>query len=266
MGDGSRYSGIREVDCFIQPNWRLLTPGKGRVQALCSTRQGGVSLPPFDTFNLALHVGDAIKAVQKNRQILQKNAKIPSPVCWLDQQHTTKGVYFHAPQDPQQPPPVADASWTDQPHVVLAVMTADCMPILVTNQAQTVVAAIHAGWKGCLNGVIENTVAQLPDKPENLVAWIGPCIRQSNFEVGEEVMQAFVSQDPAASAYFSSLKAGKTYADLAGLGQLALKRAGVQTIFDSGLDSFTQKNLFYSYRREGQTGRMASLIWLSSDH
>lgn len=261
MGDGSRHSRLALSQGLIHPGWDLPVSTNSSVQAVCSTRQGGVSQPPFDTLNLAFHVDDDPESVKQNRQILQKNAKMPSPVCWLNQQHTTKVLYFNAPPMPDRPAPIADASWTDQPNVVLSVMTADCMPILLTNTTQTLVAAIHAGWKGCLNGVIESTIAQLPEQPENLIAWIGPCIRQLDFEVGEAVQQAFVAKDLAAANCFTPIQAGKTYADLAGLGTLALKRGGVQKICDSGLDCFQQSDLFYSYRREGKTGRMASLIW-----
>ncbi len=261
MGNGSGHSRLAGLN-FIRPDWVLPTCKTASLQAICTTRIGGVSLPPFDSLNLALHVEDNPESVNQNRQILQKNAKIPSPARWLNQQHTIKALYVSAPPTPDTPAPIADASWTDQPNVVLAVMTADCMPILLTNTTQTLVAAIHAGWKGCLNGVIENTIAQLPEQPENLIAWIGPCIRQPDFEVGEAVQQAFVAKDSATANCFTPIKAGKTYADLAGLGILALKRAGVQKVYDSGLDSFQQSDLFYSYRREGKTGRMASLIWL----
>jgi len=264
MGDLSRDIRLALSQDLIRPNWELPEPAKTSVQAVCSTRQGGVSLAPFDCLNLALHVGDCPGTVQKNRQILQQKAKIPSPVCWLEQQHTTKVVYWQKPPEPNAVPPIADASWTDQPGVVLAVMTADCLPILLTNHAGTLVAAVHAGWKGCLKGVIEETIAQLPETPENLMAWIGPCIRQSNFEVGAWIQQAFIDKDAEAASCFTPVQAGKTFADLAGLGILALQKAGIlfENIYDSGFDSFKQSELFYSYRRDGQTGRMASLIWL----
>ena len=150
-------------------------------------------------------------------------------------------------------------------------MTADCMPILLTNLAGTVVVAIHAGWKGCLEGVIEQTMQSVWSSlsqegefaPEQWVAWIGPCIRQSAFEVGEEVKLQFCQKWTEAEPYFTPLQCGKTHADLAGLGKLALNQIGIEQVFDSGLCSYELSSWFYSYRRDGQTGRMASVIFLN---
>ncbi len=281
MGDGLRLIGTIDDLPVIYPNWVL--PEGHPVQAFCTTRKGGFSHSPYNSLNLALHVGDDPKAVQQNRQKLQKNLKIPkipSPdtvakLFWLDQRHTTDAVKVALADVEQstQPPvtPIADASWTTEKGVALVVMTADCMPILLTNRAGTVIVAIHAGWKGCLDGVIEQTMqsvwSSLPsDKtvaPAEWIAWIGPCIRQSAFEVGEEVKTQFCQKWTEAERYFTPIQTGKTHADLAGLGKLALNQIGIEQVFDSGLCSFELSEWFYSYRRDGQTGRMASVIFLS---
>jgi YfiH family protein len=259
---------------FILPQWRM--PQPERITAFTTTREGGVSLPPYESFNCALHVGDDVEAVQANRQILAQKissfAKIPSPVqpFWLDQRHTTTIVKVTEAVHSQGEALIADASWTTLTNVPLAVMTADCLPILVTNQAQSLVCAIHAGWKGCADGIIQKTIQALPEKPENLIAWIGPSIRQDHFEVGEEVRQAFAGVSPETLRFFKPhrLQMDKYWADLAGIAQCFLRQAGVQSVTDSGLCSYADAR-FYSYRQAihqgregGKTGRMTSVIML----
>lgn len=244
---------------FITPNWRSIAS----VQAYSTTREGGVSLPPYHSLNLAYHVEDKPQAVMQNRALLAQ-AIGQSQIVWLDQRHTVDCVYVDRvlPQSV-----VADAVWTDQPGLVLAVMTADCLPILLTNGER--VCAIHAGWRGLLEGVIENSVGQCVSRPangdaagENWQAWIGPAISAEFFEVGTEVRQAFVEKYPTFACYFQS-HGDKWLADLVGMAEQVLRWQGIDTVSQSGLCSYADATRFYSYRRDGQTGRMASLIWRS---
>lgn len=249
-------SPITELN-FVYPNWSV----PARVHALSTTRQGGVSLPPYQSFNLAEHVGDSLQAVAQNRARLAQALPAHETWVWLDQQHTANALYF---DQAWSVPPVADAMWTDQPGLVLSIMTADCLPILVTNHAGTLVAAIHAGWRGLADGIVQNTLKQLPEKPANLLAWIGPAISSARFEVGEDVRQAFVQQTSDFDCYFKPqpAQAAKYLADLPALAEKILHQQGVQEVRQSGLCSFEDASRFFSYRRDGQTGRMASLIWL----
>lgn len=239
---------------LIQPNWPSVTS----VQAYTTTRQGGVSLPPYDSLNLAYHVEDNPQAVSQNRQLLAQRLQ-QSVIVWLDQQHTTDCLYVDSV--PQQIS-IADAVWTDQPGLVLSVMTADCLPILLTNGKR--VCAIHAGWRGLLDGIIENSVKQCVTRPgDGWQAWIGPAISAKFFEVGDEVRQAFVQKHPAFDQFFQP-HGDKWLADLAAMAEQILGLQGIKTISQSGLCSYADAKRFYSYRRDGETGRMASLIWLES--
>ncbi len=258
---------------FRTPKW----PVPKAVKALYTTRKGGVSKAPFDELNLAQHVGDETQSVEENRRRLVEQAKLPSLPFWLNQQHTDIAIQcsnsLSGASFRQSAPPVADASWTVDRGCVLAIMTADCLPLLITNRQGTVVCAIHAGWKGLQQGIIKKTVLELCNKvegvcPQELLVWIGPAIQQRFFEVGEEVLEQFLSQDSLNQSFFMPVPmvktgGGKKYlADLAGLATRELKQLGVTDILSSHLCSYAQEQLFYSYRRSGQTGRMASLIWM----
>lgn len=249
---------------LIQPDW----PAPKQIRALCTTRSGGVSLPPFDSFNLASHVGDAPLSVKQNRQILNDMAHLPSDPMWLEQLHTDKLVSLNGVDSSSWSAPEADAAWSSEAGQVAVVMTADCLPLLVTNRAGSLVCAIHAGWKGLANGIVRKSLLALAEKPENLLVWIGPSIRQPHFEVGQDVFEAFVKHSPKSARYFQMQEADshstqtKYLADLAGLLIFELKALGVEQIYDSGLCSYEEDSRFYSYRRDGQTGRMASLIWI----
>ena len=253
---------------FITPNW----PAPSNIKALSTTRKAvfadgfkGASLPPYDAFNLATHVGETPSNVAKNRQALSEQACLPCNPFWLDQQHTTDAICLNTLSNRAWQPVVADASWCTKPNTVSVVMTADCIPLLITNRAGSLVSAIHAGWKGLADGIVTQTLQQLPDQPENLLVWIGPCIRQNYFEVGEEVYAVFTARHPDNKVYFKKQVSGvvsKYLADLAGLLKLELAKFGVTEVFDSGLCSYADSSQFYSYRRDGVTGRMASLIWI----
>lgn len=272
-GLGSRMpiSQINMNPKLIVPKWTV----PKSILAYSTTRQKGFSCPPFDGFNLATHVGDDLHLVNQNRQALmqflqQQTAQLNASaslksITWLDQRHTTQAIeypYF------KKTPPVADACWTTQPNVVCTVMTADCVPILITNQTGSLVCAIHAGWKGLVTGIVEQTLSQLPEKPEHLIAWIGPAISQSAFEVGAEVYDIFAQKGFEVARHFkiqhnNHLKEVKYLADLPGLTVDELKRLGVEQISQSGLCTYQNEQDFYSYRRDGQTGRIASLIWMT---
>lgn len=241
---------------LIEPEWAV----PERVNAVTTTRHSGVSLPPYDSFNLAIHVGDDFDAVMQNRQTLTQELSFSVEPFWLEQQHTTNAVEW---TEGLLKPPVADASWTNSPGQPLVIMTADCLPILITNRQGSLVATIHAGWKGLANGVVTKTLQQLPELPENLIVWVGPAISQDFFEVGEEVVRAFEDKPFETSSLFQATKLAKWMADLPGLVKLELESLGVKQITLSGLCTYRQADLFYSYRRDGQTGRIASLIWLT---
>lgn len=235
---------------FIHPNWSA----PPSVRALQTTRLGGVSDAPFDRFNLAQHVGDAPESVAQNRQLLAQN--LPSAPCWLNQIHSN--IVVNASPQCQD----ADASFTRQRGVVCAVMTADCLPILLCDQAGSVVAAIHAGWKGLAAGIIEATVRAMELEPAQLLAWFGPAIGQAAFEVGGEVRDTFIAQHAQAIAAFMPNARGKWQADIYLLAHQRLNALGITHVSGGDLCTFQDKNRFYSYRRDGVTGRMASLIWL----
>lgn len=247
---------------FINPNW----PAADNIRALSTTREGGLSLPPYDSFNLATHVGDQLDTVEQNRQILTEQACLPESPFWLEQQHTVDAINLDKVSSTDWQPVIADASWTTHANKLPVVMTADCIPILVTNRAGSLVCAIHAGWKGLADGIVTSTIQSLPEKPENLLVWIGPCIRQSNFEVGTDLFDLFVDLNHENSQFFKHIKSQpvvKYLADLPGLLSLELQNLGVTDVYDSELCTFTGKDRFYSYRRDGQTGRMASMIWMT---
>ncbi|MGM0541233.1 MAG: peptidoglycan editing factor PgeF [Pseudomonadota bacterium] len=266
------------MNMFIRPDW----PVPRTIKSLYTTRQGGISQSPFDSFNLATHVGDVLERVEANRQQLFDHASLPSEPLWLDQQHTDIALQLsqselntQISQSLPYTPPVADASWTQCPGLVSVVMTADCVPILITNQAGTIVSAIHAGWKGLAKGIVRKTIQSFPAEikrsPEQLMAWIGPAISMQYFEVGQDVYNAFVDQNADNSRYFhakrplgasSESTPEKYLADLPGLVRKQLNDLGVSQIYGGDLCSFAQTEDFFSYRRSGKTGRMACLIWI----
>ncbi|MCP4766330.1 MAG: peptidoglycan editing factor PgeF [Gammaproteobacteria bacterium] len=238
----------------IQPNWQA----PPAIHACCTTRRGGVSLAPYDAFNLGLHVGDHDADVVENRRLLCEELALPSEPCWIDQTHGVHAVTLE--QDSNRD---ADAAITREPGKIAVVMTADCLPILVCNRAGSEVAAIHAGWRGLQAGVIEATITALHSPAEQLLAWIGPGISQPGFEVGDEVYGAFTDRVADAQSCFSANRAGHWLCDLAGLAESVLRTMGLSEVARAPYCSYTDADLFYSYRREAVTGRMASLIWIN---
>ena len=239
----------------ITPDW----PAPAQVRALTTCRDGGVSGGCYASLNLGNHVGDKALSVQQNRDILFKQMQLPAKPLWLDQIHSTK-VVEHSGRHVDMPIQ-ADATFTRNEGLVCAVMTADCLPILLCNQGGTVVAALHAGWRGLLTGVVENTIDQLGEV-EDLLAWCGPAIGPGRFEVGIEVEKAFVEKKSVMKQAFQQTDQTHFLADLYALARMTLLHCGVKNIFGGEYCTYNHANQFYSYRREPITGRMASLIWI----
>jgi len=236
---------------WLLPDW----PAPAPVRACVTTRQGGVSAAPFDSFNLGDHVGDDPAAVACNRQHL-RDALGCQPI-WLEQVHSCVAV--------KALPGVcatADASWSETPGEACAVLTADCLPVLFCDRAASRVAVAHAGWRGLAGGVLETTLEALAIRAEDVLVWLGPAIGPAAFEVGGEVREAFVARHPAAAAAFvPSRNEGRFMADLYQLARIRLAAVGVEAVYGGGLCTFSDPR-FYSYRRASRTGRFASLIWL----
>ncbi|MCC5452993.1 peptidoglycan editing factor PgeF [Rheinheimera sp. UJ51] len=245
---------------LLKPTW----PAPSNVQAVSSTRLGGYSQGVFQGLNLGLHVGDDAATVARNRSLFQQQAAMPAEPCWLDQVHSNKVWHLtKSTTELNAALPQADAAFSQQAGQVCVVMTADCLPLLVCNSAGSEVAAIHAGWRGLASGVIEHTLQQFQAKPSELLVWLGPAIGPKHFEVGAEVRQAFVQQNELAASAFKPLSKDKYLADLYQLARLRLQAYGVSAIFGGDYCTYHDTAQFYSYRRDGQTGRMASAIWLS---
>lgn len=243
-------------DDWLVPDW----PAPANVHAVSTTRRGGVSRAPYDSMNPAGHVGDDEAAVAANRQQLLEALALPAGPVWLRQVHGT-GVVDAAAAGPE---PVADAAVSRQQGVVCAVLTADCLPLLLCDRAGTVVAVAHAGWRGLAAGVIERTVAAMGVPPRQVLAWLGPAIGPAAYRVGEEVREVFTGYDPQAVAAFVPAADGGWYADLYRLARQRLATSGVSAVSGGDRCTFTETRDFYSYRRDGVTGRMASLIWLEN--
>jgi YfiH family protein len=247
---------------FIVPHW----PAPANVHALQTTRNsdnrdGGCSHAPYDSFNLGNHVKDNPIHVAHNRQLLSQF--VPNEPVWLNQVHGINVVDAASTACL----PDADASYTTRKNVVCVTMTADCLPILVCDTAGTVIASIHAGWRSLCDGVIEATIAKLHAKPANLMAWLGPAIGPNAFEVGVEVCAQFIAKDAQAELAFKP-HGDKLLCDIYKIATQRLNNLGVTKIYGGGQENetwctFTDEKRFFSYRRDGETGRMATLIWLA---
>ncbi|WP_297797940.1 peptidoglycan editing factor PgeF [uncultured Marinobacter sp.] len=243
----------------ITPDW----PAPERVRAVSTTRLGGVSPAPWDSMNLGNHVGDDPQHVQENRQRLAVMAGVDlCNVGWLDQVHGTDVVSL-----PVAGVPKADASHTGQAGHGCVIMTADCLPVLLCDVSGTRVGAAHAGWRGLCDGVLEALVSDMKGNPAELMAWFGPAIGPRQFEVGTEVREAFLLHDPAAADAFSEqgARAGHYMADIYLLARQRLAASGVSQVYGGDRCTVSEPEAFFSYRRDGQTGRMASMIWLSDN-
>lgn len=238
---------------WLQADW----PAPVNVRTLITTRQGGCSLQPFNSFNLGTHVGDDAEAVATNRELLR--SQLPSEPAWLNQVHGTHVVNAAEVGDSSLD---ADASVANQPGTVCVVMTADCLPVLLCNDEGTVVAAAHAGWRGLCDGVLEASVAATGADPASLMAWLGPAIGPDAFEVGAEVRAAFMATDPAADHAFVAIGEDKYLADIYLLARQRLAALGIDRVYGGDFCTVIDRERFFSYRRDKITGRMASLIWL----
>ncbi len=244
---------------WITPDW----PAAARVRALSSLRGGGVSIHSYASLNLGGHVGDAPAAVAENRRRLKSAARLPAEPAWLNQVHGPRVVDLDA-LDEAQSPPQADAALTRQPGRVCAILTADCLPVLLAAESGQSVAAAHAGWRGLAGGVIEAAVRALAVAPASILAWLGPAIGPRHFEVGGEVRDLLMAEDSAASASFVPNARGRFLADLPALARGRLARLGVRRIYGGGECTFSHADKYFSYRRDGTTGRQATLIWLEN--
>jgi len=237
---------------WIVPDW----PVPERVRSLITTRNGGGSSGPYASMNLGLRVNDDPAVVDANRRLLK--IFLPAEPKWLNQVHGTTVVDAEIVTEPVE----ADASVATSPGCVSAIMVADCLPILFADRSGSAVASAHAGWRGLAAGVIENTVQALDLPPRNLLAYLGPAIGPSAFEVGDEVRDAFVAVDPAAGYAFHPHKPGKWLADLFVLARQRLATAGVSSVFGGGQCTYSDPTRFFSHRRDKVSGRMAALVWL----
>jgi polyphenol oxidase len=246
---------------FIIPNW----PAPANVKALQTMRNGGISAMPYNNLNLGSHVNDNPIHVAQNRQLLSQH--LPSEPVWLNQVHGVNVVDAAKASCV----PEADASYATRKNVVCVTMTADCLPILLCNQAGTLVASIHGGWRSLCDGVIEATVSNMTVEvnqlmASDLLAWLGPAIGPNAFEVGAEVRAQFIQKDPQAESAFKP-HGDKWRGDLYQIATQRLNKLGITQIYGGGQDkdwcTFTDKENFFSFRRDGDTGRMATLIWLA---
>ena len=239
----------------INPNWNV----PKNIHAFTTTRTGGVSLAPYFSFNLGDHVGDNKSAVKTNRTLLVEKFGLPQTPIFLTQTHSTRVIQLpYSGQNLE-----ADAVYTNVPHQVCVVMTADCLPVLFTTTSGNEVAATHAGWRGLCDSVLEETVKCFQAKPEDIITWFGPAIGPTAFQVGVDVVKQFVAIDEKAKLAFQpdAIEEGKYLGNLYQIATQRLNNLGITQIYGGNHCTFNEKKLFFSYRRDNQTGRMASVIW-----
>ncbi|OOF59584.1 peptidoglycan editing factor PgeF [Rodentibacter genomosp. 2] len=239
----------------IFPNWQV----PSNIHAFTTTRQGGVSAAPFDSFNLGDHVGDEKSAVKTNRTLLVEKFNLPQTPLFLTQTHSTEVIQLPYCDNNFN----ADAVYTRQSNQVCTVMTADCLPVLFTTRQGNEVAAAHAGWRGLCDGILEETVKCFKAQVQDIIVWLGPAIGPNAFQVGGDVVEQFVRIDPIAETAFrtdSSLQS-KYLGNLYQIARQRLNKLGITEISGGDHCTFNEKDLFFSYRRDGKTGRMASVIW-----
>ncbi|MCK9047231.1 peptidoglycan editing factor PgeF [Haemophilus influenzae] len=239
----------------INPNWSV----PKNIHAFTTTREGGVSLKPYFSFNLGDHLGDNKSAVKTNRTLLVEKFGLPQTPIFLTQTHSTRVLQLpYSGQNLE-----ADAVYTNVPNQVCAVMTADCLPVLFTTTSGNEVAAVHAGWRGLCDGVLEETVKYFQAKSEDIIAWFGPAIGPTAFQVGIDVVKQFVAVDEKAKLAFqpNAIEEGKYLGNLYQIATQRLNNLGITQIYGGNHCTFNEKEKFFSYRRDNQTGRMASVIW-----
>ena len=238
-------------------------PAPPGVHAFTTLRHGiGASQPPFDSFNLGnRHAadGDDPATVERNRKLLIEHARLPAVPHWLKQEHGVDVVRCETGSNGDEA--IADASVTSTPGVVLAILTADCLPVVFAADDGQEVAAAHAGWRGLAAGVLEATVAAMRTPPERVVAWLGPAAGPQAYEIGEEVFRAFVDREPASVVAFAPTRPGHWRVDLYALARMRLAQAGVTRVHGGDRCTISEPQRFFSHRRDARTGRMATLVW-----
>lgn len=247
-----QLSSLSQAPLLLRPRWAA----PANVHAAFSLRGGGVSVPPWDSLNLGVHVGDDPLHVAENRRRVHATLQLPAEPLWLEQVH---GVSVAEESGSVQ----ADAMVTRRAGAVCCIQVADCLPILLAKKHGSVIGAAHAGWRGLAGGVIENTVRAMAVPAAELCAWLGPCIGPTQFEVGEEVRAAFVQQDAAAAQWFVANARGRWQCDLPALARARLHALGVTAIAGGEWCTASDATRFFSHRRDGRSGRMAALIWLT---
>lgn len=260
---------------LIRPDW----PAPSRVRAASTLRRGGVSRGAFRSLNLGARAGDDPAAVSANRRLLRRALALPAEPSWLRQAHGNCAVRLlpagvelaamnqgRAVAAPGDGAPEADAAWTDRPGVVCAVLTADCLPVLVCDRKGTRIAAVHCGWRGLAAGILESAIGAMGVPGDGVMAWLGPAIGPGHFEVGPEVREALRRDARAPGAAFRpSARDGHWYCDLYAVARHQLAGLGVLEVHGGGLCTHSDPARFYSHRRDGRTGRMATLIWMVSE-
>ncbi len=236
---------------WIIPNW----PAPTAIKAVSTLRSGGVSQSPFFSFNLGNYVGDDPMSVAENRIRLNRGLELPSEPCWLNQVHGSSVIQAGRNLTNN----IADASYTRDKGVVCAVLTADCLPILITDQSGSFVAVIHCGWRGLLSGIIQNTLRVLEGL--DLLAWLGPAIGADNFKVRQDVRSAFVKKSQCFESGFKLLFRGCWGVNIYQIARTLLERQGISRIYGGDFCTYSEEDRFFSYRRDGKTGRMATIIW-----
>lgn len=255
---------------WIKPSWSAPV----NVRGIVTTRSGGYSAPPWDSMNLSQRVGDSAQTVDQNRQVLQQylanENHAHEPVQWLNQVHGVKVVEgtYAGKSATIAPVPMADAIYTTRPGLPIAVLTADCLPVFFCDELGTQVAVAHAGWRGLSAGVLEQTAATFSCPPEKILTWFGPAIGPRQFEVGDEVRHEMIAESRSVvdcEPFFvpQEGKPGYWRADLYGIAQAKLNSVGITYVAGGNFCTVSQAKHFYSYRRDNQTGRMASVIWLA---
>ena len=239
---------------WLTPEW----PAPANVKGLATLRTGGVSAGPFGGLNLATHVGDRREDVDRNRALLRAGAHLPSEPVWLEQVHGT-AVWDAA--NPSDRPPIADAAIARAGQRICTIMTADCLPVLFCDLDGKAVGAAHAGWRGLAGGVLGATVAAMGAPASRVIAWLGPAIEPAAFEVGAEVREQFLARTHTHAGAFARNARDRWQADISRLARVELERLGVAGVYGGGFDVFADDARFFSYRREKQTGRMATMIW-----
>lgn len=232
-------------------------PVPKHVRAGTSVRIGGHSKSPYNELNLANHVGDDSANVKKNRETLSHHLELPSEPIWLNQTHSSDIISIDTIPENND----ADGSFTRKQNNVCAIMTADCVPILFCNKDGTKIAAIHAGWRGICGGIIENAIKEFSES-ETILTWIGPCISSEHYEVGKDVYDGCLNHSNLLKNAFKQTSTNHWHADLAKIVRILLENAGVGAIYECKLCTYKMDDLFFSYRRDGNTGRTASMIWI----